>query len=241
MVQFIAESLGHVVETDQAPLDGNAVFARVCICWPLERPLISMREFQFGHESTTFSFRYEKLRNHCFRCHSLQHDIDEFEVPEVEAALGHQDPEEDDNNGHDAMPTDLVNNFSEQTAIQASPTNTIAPSGHLLALPSTLREQLNLQTASVLMDGRQILVSDLRNFYHSYTAVADPSEAKARKRILLLALEHTGNTIIHEVIRPIGSDPYYSNKRRRTAASEASSSTSNSSGGAAGPVPPPYI
>ncbi|KAL1216092.1 hypothetical protein V5N11_012830 [Cardamine amara subsp. amara] len=45
LVRFIAESLGHIVEFDEAAMGGNAVFQLVCIRWPLDVTLVFMREF----------------------------------------------------------------------------------------------------------------------------------------------------------------------------------------------------
>lgn len=66
-----------------------------------------------------------------------------------------------------------------------------------------------MESTSVLIDGRLIPISELRSFYHSYTAIADPTEAEARRRCMLLSIEHTGNAIIHEITRPLGSTPDY--------------------------------
>lgn len=96
-----------------------------------------------------------------------------------------------------------------------------------------------METTSVLIDGRQILVSELREFYHTYMAVSDPTEAEARRRRMLLSLEHTGNSIIHEITRPVGSTSGFPNKRRRTSLSMNDSSHNTQNGGATGPIPPP--
>ncbi|KAL1218825.1 hypothetical protein V5N11_033097 [Cardamine amara subsp. amara] len=123
MVNFIAESLGQVVETDE-----------------------------FGHESATVIFCYEKLRNHCFHYHYLQHDEDECEVPEEDAAMGHQDPEPEDHDINQDMlaPLHLHN---DARSIQATPINVIAPASHLLALPTILREPINMTSTTVIIDG----------------------------------------------------------------------------------------
>lgn len=98
MIRYIAESLGDVVETDDSGFGGTTYSGRVCIRWPLDRPLVFERMFQFGHESATITFRFERLSNYYFRCHSLQHGIEECDVHEADAASGHQDPEGDDGN-----------------------------------------------------------------------------------------------------------------------------------------------
>ncbi|KAL1224631.1 hypothetical protein V5N11_000960 [Cardamine amara subsp. amara] len=112
MVNYIAETLGIVtVRATEATLGGNNEFGRVCIYWPLYQSLVFERNFLFGLDSATVTFHYKRLRNHCFRCKSLQHDVADCEIPEEEAANGHQDPEPEDdmieeldltsaNNGH---------------------------------------------------------------------------------------------------------------------------------------------
>lgn len=235
MVSFIGETLGPVVEVDEIGSGGSSISGRLCIRWPLSQPLVFERPFQFGHKSATVSFRYEKLRNYCFRCHSLQHDIDECEVPEEDAAMGHQEPDIDHDNSP-IRPLALQHNLSVTPSLQASPITAIASSGHLLAFPSSLKDPIDMQTATVMIDGRQIPVAELRSFYHTYTACADPTEAEARRRRMLLSLEHTRNAIIQEVTRPLGPNSY-PNKKRRT--DQATSSNTTDIRGAAGPVPPP--
>lgn len=235
MVTFIADTLGHVIKTDEAGFGGTSISGRVCIHWPYDRPLVFERPFQFGMESATISFRYEKLRNYCFRCHSLQHGIEDFETPEEDAAMGHHAPEDEDGVNYVSL---VHRPQSFQTPIQANPINAISASVQILAIPSS-REATNLDTVSVIVDGRQMLVSDIRSFYHNYTVVADPTESEARKCRIFLSLEHVGNPIIQEITRPIGSEPCYPNKRRKTDDPE-SSSTNTHDRGAAGLVPPSF-
>lgn len=66
MVNFIAETLGHVIEIDEARSGGSAISGRICIRWPLHQPLVFECSFQFGHEYAMITFRFEKLRNYCF-------------------------------------------------------------------------------------------------------------------------------------------------------------------------------
>lgn len=61
MVNFIPESLGVVIETDEAGFGGTSISGRVCIRWPLEEQLVFEPVFQFGHDLATITFQYEKL------------------------------------------------------------------------------------------------------------------------------------------------------------------------------------
>ncbi|KAL1223452.1 hypothetical protein V5N11_003510 [Cardamine amara subsp. amara] len=236
MVQFIANSIGHVIENDKAFLGGNATFGRVCIRWPIDRLLIFEQRYRFGNEHKTVTFRYEKLWNHCYRCHSLQHDISECIVPKENTALGVHPPSDDEDNGDNAMIP--VNNVTTQSPIPAIPLNLIpAPT-----VPVD-RHMQPLSSIEVLIDGRPILVSELRSLYQNYPAIADPSEAEARRRRILLSMEQLDPAIVQEVTRPIGfisSLATSPTKRRRTLASEASSSSSSQHRGAVGPVPPEF-
>lgn len=103
MVNFVAKMLGHIVETDEVGFGGSSVSGRVCIHWLLDQPLVFEHPFQFGHEAVTLTFRFEKLRNYYFRCHSFRHGIDECEVPEADAAMGHQDLDDEDVNNLDII------------------------------------------------------------------------------------------------------------------------------------------
>lgn len=82
-----------------------------------------------------------------------------------------------------------------------------------------------------------MLLSEVRHFYHTFTSIADPTEAESRRRRLLLALEPDDVNVIYEITRPLGSESVYPNKKRRTTEHNSSSSAQNI-GGAAGPVPP---
>lgn len=53
MVNYIAETFGHVIETDEARFGGISISGRVCIRWPLHQPLNFQRPFKFGHEFAT--------------------------------------------------------------------------------------------------------------------------------------------------------------------------------------------
>lgn len=210
MLNFIAEMLGHVIETDEAGFGGSSISGRVLIRWQIDRPLVFERAFQFGFESVTISFRYEKLRNYCFRCHSLQHGIEECEIPEDDAAMGHQEPDDEDGINQDVLV--YRKQRRNPPPLQATPIRAISSSGDTLALPSSSREPTDMASASVLVDGRRMLVSEIQNFYHTYKDVDDPTEAEARRRRVLLSLEHVGNSIIHEITRPLISEECYPKK-----------------------------
>lgn len=152
MVRFIAESLGPVVGIDVAALGENSIYGRVCIRWPLDRALIFTRHYQFGTESADVQFRYEKLQNHCFRCHSLQHDIDECEVPEEDAAQEHQDPDQD-SDPEMLTPLDLSSNPA--TRSQGQNQFQLQDTGlqrSILALPSTSHQDTERNRATVFLD-----------------------------------------------------------------------------------------
>lgn len=74
--------------------------------------------------------------------------------------MGYQEPDDEDGNNQDIIPIQRPQS-SIQAPIQATPINTISPSGHLLALPSSIREPIDMDSSTVLIDGRQILVSEL--------------------------------------------------------------------------------
>ncbi|VVB15260.1 unnamed protein product [Arabis nemorensis] len=86
VVDYIASTLGDVAKTDfNLDAAANREYVRVCVNWPLAQPLIFHLRFRFGGQSgVPITFRYEKLRNYCFRCRSLCHDVDECEEPEQE-------------------------------------------------------------------------------------------------------------------------------------------------------------
>lgn len=152
LVNYIAESLGEIVETDETGFGSTAISGRVCIRWPIDHPLVFERVFQFGHDSATITFRFEKLRNYCFRCHSLQHGIDDCEIHEADAAMGHQEPDPTDGNIQDIV--QVQHPVSNHTPIHATPLQAISPSGHILALPSSICEPIDMESATILIDGR---------------------------------------------------------------------------------------
>ncbi|XP_010425559.1 PREDICTED: uncharacterized protein At4g02000-like [Camelina sativa] len=93
LVRYIAETLGPVVDSEIDNLaGGNIEFVRVCIQWPLDQPVIFHRRFHFGNEWAMVSFRFERLKNYCFRCQSLRHDISECTAQLQEEAVVHNPP-----------------------------------------------------------------------------------------------------------------------------------------------------
>lgn len=127
----------------------------------MERLLEFECQFQFGNESVNVTFHYERLRNYCYHCHSLQHDIDECEVPEEETAMGHQPPDEDEDTNHNIM--------APINSLQAVPNAIPAPPPQLALLGP--HDHLNMETTTIFIDGHHMLVSELRNFYHTLIPV----------------------------------------------------------------------
>lgn len=74
--------------------------------------------------------------------------------------MGHQDPEDEEVNNHDIHPVHQPHS-TILAPIQANPINGIASSGHLLTLPSSLCDPIDMESASVLIVGLQMLVSKL--------------------------------------------------------------------------------
>lgn len=96
----------------------------------------------------------------------------------------------------------------------------------------------NMAMVSILINGHEILVSDIHNFYHTYTAIADPIETEARRRHILLTVEYTRSDIINEITPPVGSPFSQPSKQHITMMSEACSSKINLNGGKADPISP---
>ncbi|KFK23100.1 hypothetical protein AALP_AAs49362U000100 [Arabis alpina] len=128
IVDYIANTLGEVVETD-FNLESAATreYARVRISWPLSLPLVFHRRFRFGgHTGIPITFRYERLRNYCFRCRSLCHDVTECEEPEQEVQMNPPGDDENADEYHADMvprtdPVSMLSHPSPRLTIEASP------------------------------------------------------------------------------------------------------------------------
>lgn len=133
IVNHIASTLVDIAETD-FNLDAatNREFARFRVNWPLNQPLVFNRRFRFGsHNEVPITFRYERLRNYCFRCRSLCHDVMKCEEPEHNY---HMNPP-----GDDGPDDDLPNQMTViETVPQAASRRTISSSTAIEAPPSPI-------------------------------------------------------------------------------------------------------
>ncbi|XP_019093318.1 PREDICTED: uncharacterized protein LOC109129511 [Camelina sativa] len=105
-------------------------------------------------------------------------------------------------------------NLPNLLAMPAPPANIHLEHQEHLPLPPPQHQQVTMSEL-VPINGHLITIGDLRSLYHNYTATPDPAEAEARRRGLILALEHTSNRILEAVIRPVPLLKSTQRKRRR--------------------------
>lgn len=245
IVNHIASTLGEIIETDfNLDLTANWDYARVRINWPLSNPLIVHRRFRFGpHNGVLITFRYEKLRNYCFCCQSLCHEVIKCEDTEQEYQMN--PPRDDIENNH--SPTLEVKRMNHQATFQIQPSRCPAiedsPSCLMLEPP---RQSGKSVTDFISLNGHKISSDILQTVYDSYSKLL-ASEASTRLNNLVQSdpkdkgkAEISGNNM--DALLSVEAMHYHSAKRKRIAHDTFVGESSNSNDlnrGTAGPIPLP--
>lgn len=113
MVVHIGRLMGQFMETDFTA-EGSSSVDYVCVrlLWNTDTPLRFQRQFQFGNQTATLSFRYEKLRGFCTVCGMMYHNASECPSNMIGPQVAPQDDDDDDDGGEDHPPgfPDIANN-----------------------------------------------------------------------------------------------------------------------------------
>ena len=103
MVSHIGRVMFRFIETDfNNEGSSNLDYVRIRILASTATPLRFQRQFQFGSQTVTLRFRYEKLRGFCNQCGLMTHSASE--CPTEEDNNPHHGPEDDDDDADDDDP-----------------------------------------------------------------------------------------------------------------------------------------
>ncbi|KAL0867097.1 hypothetical protein Bca101_046215 [Brassica carinata] len=100
MVEHIGRIMGQFIETDfHNEGSSNLDYVRIRLLCSTETPLRFQRQFQFGNQTVTLRFRYEKLRGFCTLCGLMTHSASECSI--VDDNIPPPGPEDDDDDDDD--------------------------------------------------------------------------------------------------------------------------------------------